>query len=227
MERVREALKNIPIFEELPEESISKIVNAGNIIKYKKDDIILIENDEGSSLFWILKGRVKVVRMSDDGKEVILNILGENEFFGEMSVLDGYTRSASVIAMDNAELFILRRNTFLKLLRDYPDITIKIIQTISKRLRRANLKIKALSIGNSEQKVGAVLLQFALDYGNYIGNTVKIENLPIQQEIAKMAGTSRETVSRVMSTMQKKGLIEYKNDCVNILDFQKFRNLYK
>ncbi len=227
MERVREALKNIPIFEELPEESISKIVNAGNIIKYKKDDIILIENDEGSSLFWILKGRVKVVRMSDDGKEVILNILGENEFFGEMSVLDGYTRSASVIAMDNAELFILRRNTFLKLLRDYPDITIKIIQTISKRLRRANLKIKALSIGNSEQKVGAVLLQFALDYGNYIGNTVKIENLPIQQEIAKMAGTSRETVSRVMSSMQKKGLIEYKNDCVNILDFQKFRNLYK
>ncbi len=227
MERVKEALKKIPIFEELPDESLQKIVDAGQIIKYKKDDIILIENDEGSSLFWILKGRVKVVRISEEGKEVILNVLSENDFFGEMSVLDGYTRSASVIAMDNSELFILRRNVFLKLLNDYPDITIKIIQTISKRLRRANLKIKALSIGNSEQKVGAVLLQFALDYGKYVGNSVEIKDLPIQQEIAKMAGTSRETVSRVMSAMQKKGIIQYNEDCIKILDFQRFKETYK
>ncbi len=227
MERVIEVIKQIPIFEELSTESLQKIIDTGNIIKYKKDDIILIENDEGSSLFWILQGRVKIVRMSEDGKEVILNVLSEDDFFGEMSVLDGYTRSASVIAMDNSELFIIRRNTFLKLLSEHPDITIKIIQTLSKRLRRANLKIKALSIGNSEQKVGAVLLQFALDYGKYFGDTVEIRNLPIQQEIAKMAGTSRETVSRVMSSMQKKGIIEYDNDFAKILNFQRFRTAYK
>ncbi len=227
MERVREALKNIPIFRELPDEDIEKIVFAGQIVKHKADDVIIIENDEGSSLFWILKGKVKIVRISEDGKEVILNMLGANDFFGEMSVLDGYTRSASVIAVENSELFILRREVFLELLKEHPDITIKIIQTISKRLRRANLKIKALSIGNSGHKVGVVLLQFALDYGNYIGETVEITNLPVQQEIAKMAGTSRETVSRVMSQMQRKGIIEYDSDCVKILNFQKFRNTYK
>jgi CRP-like cAMP-binding protein len=227
VERIKEHIKKIPIFSELPEEVLDIIIRAGNIIKYKKDDIILIEDDEGSSLFFILEGRVKVVRTSEDGKEVILTILQKNDFFGEMSLLDGYTRSASVITMENSELFILRRPTFIKLLTEHPGITIKIIQIISNRLRRANLKIKALSIGDSEKKVGAVLLQFALDYGEYEKNSVVIRDLPIQKEIAKMAGTSRETVSRVMKSWKRKGIIEEKEDCIRILDFKKFQETYK
>lgn len=227
MNEIFENLRNTPIFENLPKAELKKIVNAGSVIKYKKDDIILVEEEEGSSLFFILEGRVKIVKTSEEGKEVILNVLEKNEFFGEMSVLDGYTRSATVVAMEITELFLLKRKDFLNLLAEHPEISILLIKIISIRLRRANLKIKALSLGDSEKKVGAVILQLALDHGKPDGAAIKICEMPIQQEIAKMAGTSRETVSRIMNLFVKRKLIEYQEDCVRILDFQKFRESYK
>jgi len=227
MNEIIENLRQIPILKALPEEDLQKIIEAGSIVKYKKDDIILVEESEGTSLFVILEGRVKIVKTGEDGKEVILNVLEKNEFFGEMAILDGYTRSATVIAMEITELFILKRNVFLRLLQNYPEIPVILIKIISKRLRRANLKIKALSIGDSERKVGAVILQLALDHGVAQSSTVQICDLPIQQEIAKMAGTSRETVSRIINLFVKRKLIEYQRDCIKILDFEKFREKFK
>ncbi len=227
MNSIFQILRQAPILKDLPEKDLQKIIEAGSIVKYKKGDIVLVEDEEGSSLFFILKGRVKIVKTSDDGKEVILNVLGKNELFGEMSVLDGYTRSATVIVMDVAELFLLKRKDFLNLLSKYPEISIQLIKIISIRLRRANLKIKALSLGDSEKKVGAVLLQIALDHGKPEDSFVKICDLPIQQEIAKMAGTSRETVSRIITLFVKRGYLQVLPDCIKILNFEKFRELYK
>lgn len=227
MEEIKKHIKEIPIFSELPDDALEQLIKSGTIIKAFEDQIILEEEEEGSSLFFILEGKVKIVRRSEEEKEVTLDILRTYDFFGEMSILDGYTRSATVIAMEDSRLFVLRRKEFLSLIERYPHVSIKLVQILSKRLRMANLKIKALSIGDSEKKVASVLLQLALDCGKVEGNYVKICDLPIQQEIAHMAGTSRETVSRIINSLRKKNLVKYENDEIHILDFNQFRKLYK
>lgn len=227
MEELKSHIKNIPIFSELPDDALEILVNAGSIIKYFENQVILEEEEEGSSLFFIFSGKVKIVRKSDDEKEVTLDILRKYDFFGEMSILDGYTRSATVIAMEDSQLFVLRRKDFLELIEKFPHVSIKLVQILSRRLRMTNLKIKALSIGDSEKKVGSVLLQLALDCGKLNGSHVEICDLPIQQEIAKMAGTSRETVSRIIHTLMKKNLVSYKDEKLKILNFETFRNLFK
>jgi len=227
MEVLKENIKNVPIFSELPDEALIPLINAGSVVKYFKDQVILEEKEEGSSLFFILSGKVKIIRKSDDDKEVILNILRLHDFFGEMSILDGYTRSAKVVAMEDSKLFVLRRREFISLIEHFPDVSIKLIQILTKRLRVANLKIKSLSIGDSERKVGSVLLHLALDCGKYNEKYVEICDLPIQQEIANMAGTSRETVSRVIHSLMKKNLLIYEDETIRIINFEEFKEAFK
>src|SRR3989304_4845403 len=105
-------LRNVPIFNELSDQELEKIAGLGIRKKYKKGSIILLEEETGAALFVIITGKVKIVRMDDDGREVILSILGENDFFGEMSILDGLSRSASVVAITKAELFMIHRPDF-------------------------------------------------------------------------------------------------------------------
>ena len=216
----------VPIFADLPTETIEAIARVGTRKKYAKDTPILMEEEAGSALFVIIEGKVKVSRTSSDGKEVILTILSESDFFGEMAILDGQTRSANVIALEDSELFIIRRNDFLQLLRDFPEVAIALLQELTQRLRNADLKIKALTLKDAEGKVATVLLQIADDIGKIKHGVVEIEKLPLQQDLANMAGTSRETISRTFHNFAKKGLIEIEGSKLRILDYEKFKELY-
>ncbi len=226
MSSTTEFLLYVPIFADLPTETIEAIARVGSRKKYSKDSPILMEEEAGSALFVIINGKVKVSRTSSDGKEVILTILNESDFFGEMAILDGQTRSANVIALEDSELFIIRRNDFLKLLTDFPDVAVALLQELTQRLRNADLKIKALTLKDAEGKVATVLMQIADDIGKIKHGIVEIEKLPLQQDLANMAGTSRETISRTFHNFAKKGLIETEGSKLRILNYEKFKELY-
>lgn len=219
-------LNNIPLFENLSEETLNKIQSFGNRQQFKKDSIILVESEEGSALFFIIKGKVKVTLQNKEGKEVILAMLGENDFFGEMALIDGTNRAATIVSCETTELFIIKRDDFLKLINLYPDVAITLLQELSKRLRYADLMIKSLSLNDAEGKVAVVLNQHAFDYGKIKNGVVEIEKAPTQQDIAKMAGTSRETVNRVLGTFTKNGLIEIDGSTIRILNYEEFNKLY-
>lgn len=221
-----EFLKNIPIFSDLDDETLQKIYKSGATQNFRKNTVILSEEDAGSAMFFIVEGKVKVSRSSGDGKEVILAILNESDFFGEMAILDGMARSATVTAVEDSKLFIIQRAEFLELLRNYPDVSIALLQELSRRLRAATLKIKALSLKDAEGKVATVLMQIADEVGKIKQGVVEIEDLPYQQELANMAGTSRETISRTLHAFAKKGMIELEGSKVRILDYEKFRETY-
>ena len=108
--------KFVPLFENLDDDNIIKISKLGKRKVFKRDDVIFVEHESGSALFVIISGKVKVSRESDDGREVILSIFGESDFFGEMAILDGLSRSASVTCIEEAELFIIERQDFLDFL---------------------------------------------------------------------------------------------------------------
>lgn len=219
-------LKNIPIFSDLEENSLNQILELGNLKLYSKDEIILNEDDAGTALFVIVSGKVKISRSSRDGKEVILTIMNESDFFGEMAILDGFSRSATVTALEDSKLFIIQRNDFLNLLKDHTEVSIALLQELTQRLRAAGMKIKALSLKDAEGKVASVILQLAEEIGKIKSGVVEIERLPYQHELANMAGTSRETISRTLHTFAKKGLVELEGTHLRILDYEKFRELY-
>jgi CRP-like cAMP-binding protein len=226
MASLSEFLLYVPIFADLDKDTIDKISQVGHRKSYTKENIILMEEEVGSALFVIIKGKVKVARTSADGREVILSILGESDFFGEMAILDGMMRSATVIAIEDSELFIIQRDEFLELLKQYPEISIALLTELTRRLRNADIKIKSLSLKDAEGKVATVILQLADDIGKIKQGIVEIERLPLQQDLANMAGTSRETISRTLHSFAKKGLVELEGSKLRILDYEKFKELY-
>ncbi|MFA7228125.1 MAG: Crp/Fnr family transcriptional regulator [Melioribacteraceae bacterium] len=223
---ITEFLSFVPIFSELPDETLNKIEKIGIRKNYVKNDVILMEEESGTALFVILTGKVKVARASNDGREVILTILSDSDFFGEMAILDGLSRSASVIAIEDTELFLLQRNDFMTMLHEHPEISIALLQELTKRLRAADMKIKALSLKDAEGKVATVILQLADEIGKIKHGKVEIDKLPLQQDLANMAGTSRETISRTLHSFAKKGLVELEGNKLKILDYEKFKGMF-
>lgn len=219
-------LRGVPIFSDLDETELVRITKLGIRKKYKKGSIVLLEEETGSALFVIVSGKVKVVRSDDDGREVILAILGESDFFGEMAILDGLARSASVVAISKAELFMIHRRDFLKLLHDHPPISISLLKELTGRLRKADGQIKNLSLKDAAGRVASVVLQLADDIGKIRHGRVEIDELPLQQDLANMAGTSRETVSRMVHMFIQKGHLELDGDKLVINDYEKFKSLY-
>lgn len=219
-------LRNVPIFADLDDSDLTKIVKLGVQKKFKKGGIILLEEETGSALFVIMSGKVKVIRADDDGREVVLAILSENDFFGEMAILDGLSRSASVVAITKAEVFMIHRNDFLELLHDYPPLAVSLLRELTMRLRKADAQIKSLSLKDAAGRVASVILQLADDIGKIKKGRVEIEDLPLQQDIANMAGTSRETVSRMIHMFVEQGHLELNGNALIINDYEKFKSLY-
>ena len=220
-------LQYVPIFSELKDDTLEQIATIGIKKIFKKDSVVLLEHETGSALFVISNGKVKISRVSDDGKEVILAILGESDFFGEMAILDGLTRSANVTATEDSEIFIIQRNDFLELLKTHPEVAISLLKELTQRLRAADMKIKSLSLKDAEGKVATVLLQLADDLGRIKQGAVEIEKLPFQHDLANMAGTSRETISRTLHSFAKKGLVEIEGSKLRIPDYERFKEMFK
>jgi CRP/FNR family transcriptional regulator, cyclic AMP receptor protein len=173
--------------------------------KFSTGEVIVHEDDdEGQTFFVIVSGRVHVAVITSEGKSAILATLKPGDFFGEMAILDGEPRSASVIASEECTLLMLYRKMFIDILQRYPKITIQILVEMSHRIRRANKHINTLSLMSVYGRVADVLLQLAKDSGQRVRDMIIIPNRPTHQVIADMAGTSRETVSRILSQLQKK-----------------------
>lgn len=211
--RKLELLKGVDLFSALDDSKLESIADRFQAKTFLKDELILIEEDQANqSLFIIASGSVKVFITGVDGREAILALLNKGEFFGEMSLLDGEPRSASVKAFEETQLLILRRDDFLNELKRIPELALSLLAEISKRLRRANKQISNLSLLSVYGRVAATLLQLKEEQGkrsklNDGSYCVLIQNKPSQQQLADMSGTTRETVSRVLGYLQKKGSI--------------------
>ena len=219
-------LRNVPIFSDLEEKDLQKIVKLGIRQKYKRGNIVVLEQESGAALFVIVSGKVKVVRMDEDGREVILSMFGPGEFFGEMSLLDGQARSASVVATMKSELFMIHRRDFLKLLHEHPQVAISLLGELTTRLRKADTQIKSLSLKDASGRVANVILMLADDIGVFRKGKVEIDELPLQQDMANMAGTSRETVSRMLHQFVREGHLLLEGNKLTINDYEEFRKQY-
>ena len=215
-------LQSVSLFFDLSEKELGYIEEKMVTRRYENGNYIFLEDSEGEQCFFVAKGSVKVTRLSKDGREVILTMLNAGDFFGEMSLLDGESRSANVIALEETEVLTLNREDFLVVLHDYPTIAIQLVKEMEGRLRKSDRQIASLSLSDAEKRITMCIIRFADDQGVIKNGKVSIPKTPIQQDIANMAGTSRETVSRALSILEKENLIERNGRELIILDYKKF-----
>ena len=221
MEKI-ELLQSVSIFWDLNENDLGHIAEKMVAKHFENGNYIFLEDSEGEQCFFVLEGSVKVTRLSKDGREVILAMLNEGDFFGEMSLLDGESRSANVIALEKTKVLTLDRNDFIEVVNDYPQIAVQLLKELARRLRKSDRQIASLSLSDAEKRIALCIIRFADEQGVIQNGKVSIPKAPIQQDIANMAGTSRETVSRALGLLEKEDLIERNGRELIILDYKKF-----
>lgn len=195
-------LATIPLFSGLQRDELQKFADLTRERSYPKGSVILFQDDPGDSLFVLRAGRVKVVLIGEDGREVILGVLEPGAHFGELALIDDQPRSAHVIAMDDSQLLILRREDFRRRVEANPTVAWALLTELSRRLRRADVKIGGLVLLDVPGRIARLLLDLADESGSDA-----IDKPLTHQTIAQMIGASRETVSRAMKEFQDAGLI--------------------
>jgi CRP-like cAMP-binding protein len=217
-----ELLRTVPIFSELAEEDVRSLGRLTIRRHYPKDTVVFFENEEGDFFFMILSGRIKVAILGDDGREVILSILGPGDFFGEMALLDNEPRSATAIAVEEAELLSLHRNDLQGLFAENPTISVALIRVLTARLRRANQQISSLALLDVYGRVARVVLDLAREEGRRLRDGRIAFRRPTHQEIANRIGTTRETVTRMLKDLERQGLLRVEGrELVLAADFAK------
>src|SRR3989338_10980364 len=152
-------LKSVPLFSNLSNRQLDILYKAGVIKKFTRGDVIVYQDDPGDTFYIVVSGRVKVTLLNEDGKEIVLAVLKECDFFGELSLLDNEPRSASVIVMEDATLFLLTQMQFHQLITAHPDILRKVLNEICGRLRHADEKIESLAFLDVYGRTFSVLQQ--------------------------------------------------------------------
>jgi CRP-like cAMP-binding protein len=202
-----ELLRTVPIFSELTDEDIASLARLSSRRRYPKDQVVFFENEEGDFFFMILEGRIKVTILGDDGREVILTVLGPGDFFGEMALLDNEPRSATAIAVEDSELLSLHRTDFQSVLTENRSITSALIKSLTARLRKANHQISTLALLDVYGRVARVIAEMARDEGRRLRDGRIAFRRATHQEIANRIGTTRETVTRMLKDLERQGLI--------------------
>ena len=219
-------LSQVALFEDLSAEELKTLSPYFQVRRLRRGNLIILEEDQEGSLFVIAEGRVKISRLSDTGSEVTLAMLGKADFFGELSAVDGEVRSANVTSLEDVELYVMRRSDFLRVLEAMPRVSMAMIRELAKRLRFSDWQIQNLSTRNAEGRIAASLIYLAEQTGTMQLGSVSIPRLPYQKDLANIAGTSRETVSRALKLFKNRKDCQQDGRTLIIHDIENFKRKY-
>ncbi len=210
-------LKGISLFADLSPEQLSPLVGVLERRTYRKGQVILRQGEEGDSLFVVVSGRVRIYTLSLDGHELSVWICDSGDFFGEMALLNGEPRSASAEAMEPTELLVLHRRAFHSHLLSNPAAALRIIETLSERLRRVTESAEALMSLNVHQRIARRLLELVDRYGVEQPDGVLIDLDLSQEAFASLVGTTRESANRALSHLREQGIVQIDRVRIRVL----------
>lgn len=200
--------RRVPIFSALGEDELHRVSELIVRKQYAKGELILVDGSDFDSLIILNTGKAKAFRDTADGREQILYIFSEGDFFGEKSLLGKQTATYNVEALLETHVCMIRKSDFRQLLRTNPEIGLKVMEELTGRMDRLENSIEYMGTKTVEARVGAVLLEFAQKYGRNHQKGIMVE-LPLSREgIANYIGVARETVSRKLNHLQDEGIIE-------------------
>ncbi|MCK0508395.1 Crp/Fnr family transcriptional regulator [Aromatoleum anaerobium] len=198
------ALKTFPLFQGLSDDTLAMVSRSAMMRRIPRGQSVVHAGERSDFVYLVLTGSLKVVVSDEDGREVILTILGQGELFGEMGMFGEQPRSATVVAVMPSDLVMIAKNDFRTILQGNFEVAWRIMANLADRLRNADRKIESLALMDVYGRVARLLLEMSEEVN---GDAVVVRKIT-KQDIAKMIGASREMVSRVMKDLAAQGLIE-------------------
>jgi CRP-like cAMP-binding protein len=223
--RVLWYLKKVPLLGELAVEAMSSLADTVEMKEIRRRQVIYLPGDPGSAVFLVNGGRVKVSKVTRDGKELTLAYRGPGEIFGETCLIDGGPREEMAEAMENALVTEIQRPEFERLLQTQPMLGYRMTKVLAQRRREVESKIENLVFKDVNSKLAELLLRLASEYGVDDSRGTLVALKITHQEMANLIGSTRETVSLTLAQFKRKGLIQTEGRKVIIADREGLRAL--
>ena len=209
---IERLLKELPVFKSLSDNYLSRIAKDFIVFQVKKGETVFYQSDSSTDLYIVLDGAVRASLLNQEGQELVLATFDEGDFFGEMSLLDGKPRSATMIAVEDSALGMLKREKFLTAVKNDPMIAIDLLSAVVQRLRMADGMIESLAFLDVSQRLMELLLQIAKAEGEKDkSGFFRIKKLT-HKELAARIGASREAISKVIKVLAFRDVLREEGD---------------
>lgn len=204
------------VFAAMREDEIAELLRHARIIEVPSRHILFHAGQPGDSLYVLLSGKVKISLLSAEGKEAILSLMGSGDVFGEMSLLDGLPRSATVTTLEDCRLMVIGRQEFVQFLKRYADVALNLLAALSQRLRTTNNLVENLSFHHLPSRLARLLMDLGQRHGKAGAGGVEIGLRLSQEELGNLVGASRESVNKQLRAWAESGLLEYQQGTIVI-----------
>ncbi|HDM76480.1 MAG TPA: Crp/Fnr family transcriptional regulator [Deltaproteobacteria bacterium] len=218
-----EFLRQVPLFQSLSKANTEKLAAVLRRQSLKKGEALFRKGAEGTTLYIIAEGAIKIVLPSRMGSEVILAIFSEGDFFGEMALLDGRPRSADAVALSPCEVLALNRRDFLAFLKNNEEAIRSILYSLSMRLRKTDDLLEDTCFLNISGRFAKKLVELADTYGRREGDTILIDLRLSQKDMASMVGATRESINKEFRVLREKGLVSVTESTIRIHNLERLK----
>ncbi|MCX7793862.1 MAG: Crp/Fnr family transcriptional regulator [Thermodesulfovibrionales bacterium] len=219
------SIPRIELFKEISERDLLEIEKSSSRETFKKKETIFSEGEPSEWLYILTKGKVKITKLSYEGKEIILEIIKAPDFFGGLAVMKGFPYPASAVAMEDSEAIKVPREVFLKLVEKYPSIYKAMLSLLIERVKVTQETLKNVALERVETRIASALLRLSEKYGRPEEDGILLDLRITKQELADMVGTTVETAIRVMSRFKKSGYLNERDGKILLKDIKKLKEL--
>ena len=220
-------LENFNIFKNLDADSMEELNRITSMQNISKNQPIYFPKEPSNSIFFLKKGRVKLTRMSSDGKEMILGLVNKGEVFGEMAFLDEEERKDFATTLDECLICTINKDDFKQFVKSNPELNLRLTKLIGLKMRKYTERIEELVFKDAEQRVVSFLLSFANENGKQIGDEIFVKPFLKHQDIAELTACSRQTVNSVLTDLREKKIINFDRKKLIIHDKEELQKRLK
>ena len=223
MDQAEDMLRRAPLFEALDEEETRALLVGVTDVELARGERLFDEGDAGDRLYVVLDGKIKLTRTSADGRENLISLMGPGEMFGELSMFDPRPRTMSASAVTDVRLAALAHADLRTWLTGHPDVAMRLLAALARRLRRTNEVMSDLVFTDVPGRVAKALLDLAARFGTHQDGGLQVNHDLTQEELAQLVGASRETVNKALADFVARGWIQLHPKSVLLIDPERLR----
>ncbi len=221
-------LRHFNIFEGMDDRAMKRVEQLSSMQSMKSDQPIYFPDQPSSMIFFLKEGHVKISRITPQGQEMILDVVGPGEIFGELSLTeDQEGRGEIAQALDNAIICTIKKEDFESLLKSHPAFNLQITKRVGLRLRKIEERVADLVFKDVKKRIATFLVRYAEDFGKIKGGTITIKNYLTHQEIALLTGAARQTVTSTLNEFRSMGILDFSRKEITISQFETLKSLSK
>lgn len=221
----RGLLADLDLFRKLRADELDRLVAFTRWMQPKARSILFRKSDPGTSMMVVREGRVKVCTHSEDGKELVLNMFGPGEVFGEIALLDGSPRTADAITIDDCELLVLDRRDFIPFLLEHSDASVRMLEVLTHRLRRTTQLLEDVAFLEGPSRLARRFVHLAEFSGRQVDDGIFVDMALSQQQLGNMVGMTRESINKQLRQWRDEGLISWTRGYYTINNLEELSKL--